>query len=136
MAISREKQRAHRKKTLEAAKASSSKLVEPMAVDSESSSIKIPQKIKVSVKTKTARSALVQGEGRSMTMDIDWVRGPGTEVLYLSVVLYRYIAYTLVVPKEKENYVKVVYARRSLAVLVFGIVLKSKIWIQSVVKTK
>jgi len=71
MAISREKQRAHRKKTLEAAKASSSKLVEPMAVDSaESSTTKVREKIKVSAKTKS-RSALVQGEGRSMTMDID-----------------------------------------------------------------
>ncbi|KAF9075220.1 ribosomal protein L24e-domain-containing protein [Rhodocollybia butyracea] len=64
MALSREKQRAHRKKTLESAKASSSKLVEPMAVDSA----KVREKIKVPAKS---RSALVQGEGRSMTMDLD-----------------------------------------------------------------
>ncbi|KIK57742.1 hypothetical protein GYMLUDRAFT_246729 [Collybiopsis luxurians FD-317 M1] len=70
MAISREKQRAHRKKAIEAAKAkaSSSKLVQPMAVDSTESS-KVREKIKVPAKSRP--SALVQGEGRSMTMDID-----------------------------------------------------------------
>ncbi|KAL0946600.1 hypothetical protein HGRIS_012799 [Hohenbuehelia grisea] len=62
MAIAREKQRAHRKKAMESAKTSSVKLVEP------SSESKIKEKIKVSAKS---RSALVQGEGRSMGMEID-----------------------------------------------------------------
>ncbi|KAJ3725874.1 ribosomal protein L24e-domain-containing protein [Lentinula raphanica] len=64
MAMSREKQRAHRKKAIEAAKASSSKLVQPMTTEPSQKR----EKIKVPVK---ARSALVQGEGRSMTMDVD-----------------------------------------------------------------
>ncbi|KAK0450943.1 ribosomal protein L24e-domain-containing protein [Armillaria borealis] len=67
MLASREKLKAHRKKTKEAAKLSSSALVEPMAVESPESS-KIREKIKVPSKS---RSALIQGEGRSMTMDID-----------------------------------------------------------------
>ncbi|KAK0459805.1 ribosomal protein L24e-domain-containing protein [Desarmillaria tabescens] len=67
MAASREKQKAHRKKTMEAAKLSSSALVEPVAMESPESS-KIREKIKVPSKS---RSALIQGEGRSMTMDID-----------------------------------------------------------------
>ncbi|RDB21443.1 putative ribosome biogenesis protein RLP24 [Hypsizygus marmoreus] len=67
MAVSREKQRAHRRKTMEAAKSSSVKLHEPMAVESPVSS-KVQEKIKVPTKT---RSALVQGEGRSMGMEID-----------------------------------------------------------------
>ncbi|KAK7054764.1 ATPase-activating ribosome biosynthesis protein [Paramarasmius palmivorus] len=67
MAASREKQRAHRKKTLEAAKASSTKLVEPMDTSMAEPSM-VKEKIKVSSKS---RSALVPSEGRSMTMDID-----------------------------------------------------------------
>ncbi|KAK0503337.1 ribosomal protein L24e-domain-containing protein [Armillaria luteobubalina] len=67
MLASREKLMAHRKKTKEATKLSSSALVEPMAVESPESS-KIREKIKVPSKS---RSALIQGEGRSMTMDID-----------------------------------------------------------------
>ncbi|KAG6917969.1 hypothetical protein DXG01_017153 [Tephrocybe rancida] len=66
MAVSREKQRAHRKKSLDAAKASA-KLHEPMAVESPISS-KVQEKIRVPAKS---RSALIQGEGRSMGMDID-----------------------------------------------------------------
>jgi hypothetical protein len=66
MAASREKQRAHRKKTLDAAK-SSVKLIEPMSVESLESA-KVREKIKVHTKT---RIALVHGEGRSMGMDID-----------------------------------------------------------------
>ena len=63
MAASREKQKAHRKKTMEAAKSSS--LVKPMDV---ADSTKIREKIKVPSKSRTA---LIAGEGRSMTMDID-----------------------------------------------------------------
>ncbi|GLB34894.1 putative metallochaperone-like domain containing protein [Lyophyllum shimeji] len=66
MAASREKQRAHRQKAMEAAKASV-KLHEPMAVESPSST-KIQEKIKVPTRS---RSALIAGEGRSMGMDID-----------------------------------------------------------------
>ncbi|KAG5647221.1 hypothetical protein DXG03_000756 [Asterophora parasitica] len=62
MAVSREKQRAHRKKTMDATKAAV-KLHEPMTVESP-----VQEKIKVSAKS---RSALIQGEGRSMGMDID-----------------------------------------------------------------
>jgi len=65
MAISREKQRSHRKKTLEAAKASV-RLHQPILNDAES--LKSREKIKVPIK---ARSALIQGEGRSMGMEID-----------------------------------------------------------------
>jgi len=62
VAAAREKQRAHRKKKLAAIKASV-KLHEPMAVDSvEREKIKVPAK---------ARSALVQGDGRSMSMVVD-----------------------------------------------------------------
>ncbi|KAL0570643.1 ATPase-activating ribosome biosynthesis protein [Marasmius crinis-equi] len=67
MAASREKQRAHRKKTLEAAKSSSTKLVQPMDTSMAEPS-KVKEKIKVPTKS---RSALIQGEGRSMTMDVD-----------------------------------------------------------------
>jgi large subunit ribosomal protein L24e len=67
MAASREKQRAHRKKTLEAAKASSTKLVEPMDTSMAEPSM-VKEKIKV---TSKSRSALVPSEGRSMTMDLD-----------------------------------------------------------------
>nr|GAT53225.1 ribosome biogenesis protein rlp24 [Mycena chlorophos] len=65
MAASRDKHRAHRKKTLEAAKASAVKgLLKPTVV---SESPKIREKIKAT----KSRSALVQGEGRSMGMDVD-----------------------------------------------------------------
>jgi len=68
MAVSREKHRAHRNKLLESAK-TSVKLVEPMSVESGAGETeKVREKIKVSTK---ARSALVQGEGRSMGMEID-----------------------------------------------------------------
>jgi len=63
MAAAREKQKAHRKKVLDAAK-SSVKLREPIAAESS----KTKEKILVSVK---ANSALIQGEGRSMGMEID-----------------------------------------------------------------
>ncbi|KAG6876555.1 hypothetical protein C0993_002317 [Termitomyces sp. T159_Od127] len=66
MALSREKQKAHRKKSLQAVK-TSTKLHEPMVVETNSSS-KIQEKIKVFTKP---RSALLSGEGRSMGMDID-----------------------------------------------------------------
>lgn len=61
MAASREKQKAHRKKAVEAIKASA-KLHEPIAKNSPK------EKIKVLVKTRTA---LVPGEDRSMGMEID-----------------------------------------------------------------
>lgn len=66
MAASREKYRTHRKKTLEAAKGSI-KLVEPMSLESPATE-KVREKIKVPAKV---RSALVQGEGRSMGMELD-----------------------------------------------------------------
>lgn len=65
MAVAKAKQRAHRQKALEKAKASV-KLHEPMAVEEETT--KVREKIKVPSK---ARSALVQGDGRSMGMEID-----------------------------------------------------------------
>lgn len=69
MAASREKLKASRRKKLEAkeAKATSIRLVEPMAVESPERE-KVREKIKVSAKS---RSALIPGEGRSMGMDID-----------------------------------------------------------------
>lgn len=66
MAASREKQRAHRKKTLEAIK-SSVKLHEPISVESPVT----PERIKVPVKAVKTKSALIQGQGRSMDMEID-----------------------------------------------------------------
>jgi large subunit ribosomal protein L24e len=66
MAVSREKHRAHRKKMVESAK-TSIKLIELMSLESGETK-KVREKIKVSTKT---RSALVQGEGRSMGMEID-----------------------------------------------------------------
>ena len=60
MAQAREKHKAHRNKVLSAVK-SSVKLHEPLSMDS-------PKREKVLVK---AKSALIQGEGRSMGMDID-----------------------------------------------------------------
>ncbi|KAF9052880.1 ribosomal protein L24e-domain-containing protein [Panaeolus papilionaceus] len=62
MAAAREKQRAHRKKVLETVK-SSVKLHEPMSTDSS--------KERTKIKVPTTRSALIQGEGRSMGMEID-----------------------------------------------------------------
>lgn len=61
MAASREKQRAHRKKTLEAVK-SSVRLHEPISAETRK------EKVKVLVK---AKSALVPGERRSMGMEVD-----------------------------------------------------------------
>jgi len=61
MAASREKQKAHRKKTMEGIKATA-KLHEPIETEAPR------EKIKLSVKTKTV---LVPGEGRSMGMEID-----------------------------------------------------------------
>ncbi|KAF8964062.1 ribosomal protein L24e-domain-containing protein [Flammula alnicola] len=63
MAAAREKHKAHRKKVLDAAK-SSVKLHEPISAESP----KAREKIMVPIKTK---SALIQGEGRSMGMEID-----------------------------------------------------------------
>ncbi|KAF8798078.1 hypothetical protein BYT27DRAFT_6917634 [Phlegmacium glaucopus] len=63
MAASREKQRTHRKKTLEAIK-SSVKLHEPLSTESPVAR----EKIKVPAK---ARTALIQGQGRSMDMELD-----------------------------------------------------------------
>jgi large subunit ribosomal protein L24e len=61
MAASREKQKAHRKKTVETIKASV-KLQEPIQTKA------LKEKIKVPVK---AMPTLVPGEGRSMGMEID-----------------------------------------------------------------
>lgn len=66
MAVAREKHRAHRAKKL-AAKSTSVKLVEPMAVESTPTE-KVLEKIKVPNKS---RSALVMGGGQSMGMDVD-----------------------------------------------------------------
>lgn len=65
MAAAREKHRAHRKKKLE--KNASVTLVEPVSMESAETE-KVLGKIKVPVKSK---SALIQGEGRSMGMDLD-----------------------------------------------------------------
>ena len=65
MAASREKQQAHRKKKLEAIK-SSVKLHEPILTESPAAQ----EKIKVPAIAKT-KSALIQGQGRSMDMEID-----------------------------------------------------------------
>lgn len=64
MAAAKEKLRAHRKKKLE--KTTGVKLVQPITADA--SLEKVREKIKVAAKS---RSALVQGEGRSMAMEID-----------------------------------------------------------------
>jgi large subunit ribosomal protein L24e len=63
MAVARAKQKAHRKKMLDAAK-TSVKLQEPVAT----TTVPVREKIKVTAKS---RSALVPGEGRSMGMDLD-----------------------------------------------------------------
>lgn len=67
MAASREKLLTHRRKKLALADKTSVKLVEPMVLDSEETSM-VQEKIKVPVKS---RSALVPGDGRSMGMHID-----------------------------------------------------------------
>jgi large subunit ribosomal protein L24e len=64
MAVAREKQRAHRKKTLHSAKESANKLVEPISAEKPREKIKVLSK-------QNARSALIAGEGRSMGMDVD-----------------------------------------------------------------
>lgn len=64
MTIAKDKQRADRTKKLEAAK-SSMMLIEPES--RENGRVRIREKIKVA----KARSALVQGEDRSMGMDLD-----------------------------------------------------------------
>jgi large subunit ribosomal protein L24e len=66
MALARDKHRAHRKKKLEDAKSSAVKLLQPTTATPEAS--KTREKIKVASKS---RSALVQGEGRAMGMEID-----------------------------------------------------------------
>ncbi|KAJ7063369.1 ribosomal protein L24e-domain-containing protein [Mycena amicta] len=65
MTASRDKHRAHRKKTLDAARASAVKDLLKPTVSTDS------PKIREKVKVTKSRSALVQGEGRSMGMDID-----------------------------------------------------------------
>lgn len=65
MAVAREKKRAFRAR--KAAKTTSVKLVEPITTEA-SRTEKALDKIKVPVKNKTA---LVQGDGRSMDMDVD-----------------------------------------------------------------
>jgi len=64
MAAAREKQRAHRKKKLGKASVT---LVEPMSVESPEIE-NVLQKIRIPVKV---NSALIQGEGRSMGMEIE-----------------------------------------------------------------
>jgi len=66
MAVARDKHRAHRTKKL-AAKSVSVKLLEPTAMKTRET-YEVLEKIKVPAKS---RSALMQGEGRSMGMDID-----------------------------------------------------------------
>jgi large subunit ribosomal protein L24e len=65
MAAAREKQRAHRKKKMEGKTFVS--LVEPESVESPETEMAL-EKIKVPI---NAKSALIQGGGRSMGMDID-----------------------------------------------------------------
>lgn len=65
MATARAKQRTHRQKALEKAKASV-KLHEPMVVEEES--LKVAERIKAPSRTK---SSMVQGDGRSMGMEVD-----------------------------------------------------------------
>ncbi len=64
MAVAKAKKRAHRQKALEKAKASV-QLHEPMSIEETP---KVKEKIKVISKPRTA---LVQGDGRSMGMEID-----------------------------------------------------------------
>lgn len=76
MAVAREKHRAHRRKKMDAVKAKADayavhQLVQPMEEQSISDS-PVREKQKIKVKAKSAlKSALVQGDGRSMTMDVD-----------------------------------------------------------------
>jgi large subunit ribosomal protein L24e len=65
MATAKAKQRAHRQKALEKAK-TSVKLHEPVAVEEEA--LKVAERIRVPSKSK---SSLVQGDGRSMGMEVD-----------------------------------------------------------------
>ncbi|KAG6336407.1 hypothetical protein ID866_2680 [Astraeus odoratus] len=65
MAAAREKKRAYRAK--KATKAASVKLVEPVALEITQKE-KSQEKIRIPAKN---RSALIQGEGRSMDMDVD-----------------------------------------------------------------
>ncbi len=62
--MAKAKQRAHRQKAFARTK-TSVKLHEPIIAEETA---KVKEKIKVSVKS---RSALVQGDGRSMGMDVD-----------------------------------------------------------------
>jgi len=64
MILAKAKQRGHRQKALARAK-SSVKLHEPITVEETAN---VQERIKVPIKS---RSALVQGDGRSMGMDID-----------------------------------------------------------------
>lgn len=66
MVAAREKQLAHRKKKLEKKKATMD-LLQPMSVEAPETE-RVLEKIKVPLK---AKSALIQGEGRSMGMDTD-----------------------------------------------------------------
>ncbi|KAI0093681.1 ribosomal protein L24e-domain-containing protein [Irpex rosettiformis] len=67
MRVAKDKLTAHRKKKRQLEKATSVKLIEPVAMESEEPE-RIREKVKVSAKS---RSALIPGEGRSMGMDID-----------------------------------------------------------------
>lgn len=70
MAASKEKQRAKKRKAIEIAKTSSLDLVQPTeAMETDASMVK--EKIKVRASKLKTPSALVAGEGRSMTMDVD-----------------------------------------------------------------
>jgi len=66
MAVSREKQRAHRKKVLDKARVSI-ELHKPLEVEASESRIRD----KIMVPAKSSQSALIKGEGRPMGMDID-----------------------------------------------------------------
>jgi large subunit ribosomal protein L24e len=68
MAISREKHRAHRQKVkeLEAAKTQSTTLVQPISMESPKT-----EKLLERIKVRKTKSALIQGEGRTMAMEID-----------------------------------------------------------------
>ena len=65
MAAAREKKRAYRAK--KAAKTPSVRLLEPVAMEATQSE-KTLEKIRIPTKNK---SALIQGEGRTMDMDVD-----------------------------------------------------------------
>ena len=65
MVAAREKQLAHHKKKLE--KKATMDLLQPMSVEAPETE-RVLEKIKVPLK---AKSALIQGEGRSMGMDTD-----------------------------------------------------------------